>query len=781
MRANLSTRRFGQGPLKLDEALSIAQQVAKGLEAAHKRGIVHRDIKPENVMVDDAGHVTIMDFGLAQLTDASRLTRTDQTVGTTAYMSPEQTQGSGTDRRTDIWSLGVVLYEMVTGRQPFKGDYDKAVMYSILNEEPEAITALRTGVPMLLEEHVNKCLAKAPAKRYQTAGELLVDLARSAERGDEAPSVVAGVAPRGATRGEVQGLRRLTWALGSLLALAAAALAFVMLGRAPSAGELRVQRFSYDVGPSLQTAVISPDGSRLAYTLGAGGFGLGANSTLFIRSLAEEIAEEVVSSGVTAPPSWSHDGQSLAFGFGGGISKLVLGSSRPVDIAGSGGPMWGSAWSADDRSVFFSAGNPGQVFEVPSDGGEPQLVSGSNPEDRYAGPHIATKADGGKVLFVATWFGAKLVAFDFESQRKVEIGPGSRPFWSPTGHLLYQDAALEGGLWAIPFDLESLQPTGAAVALADQAEQPSVSNDFTLLYLDRAPGWRLLLRDLAGEAIAELGTARYNIYDPVFSPDGCRIVFGADTDNNQDIWTVDVGTGNFDRLTTDAASDRYPVWSTRSDTVVFLSQGHEGQGLYEVSAVGGGSPRLIRLGDLHPDRWDPTGEYLVGHQHYGAGRDIVALRRGEVEGTFETTPVTQTPEIEDFPDPSPDGRYVAYTSFKSGPGEVYVRRFPLGDGRAYKVSLNGGLKPIWRGERIFYTEGDELIAARVRTEPEFEVISRTRLFRHEAFAIPHRPIFDVSPDGKQIVLAEPAEPGRPRAIRVVQNWHKAYLEQTPRP
>ena len=160
----------------------MAQQVAKGLEAAHKKGVGHRDIKPQNIMVGEDGHVTIMDFGLAQLSGVSRLTRADQTMGTTAYMSPEQTQGSGTDHRTDIWSLGVVIYEMVTGQLPFRGDYDQAVMYSILNEEPEPITGLRTGVPVQLEEYVSKALAKKAEDRYQTASDLIVDLRTLADR-----------------------------------------------------------------------------------------------------------------------------------------------------------------------------------------------------------------------------------------------------------------------------------------------------------------------------------------------------------------------------------------------------------------------------------------------------------------------------------------------------------------------------------------------------------------------------------------------------------------------
>ena len=172
-------KKIEAGPLKLKDALDIAIQAAKGLQAAHEKGIVHRDVKPANLMLTGSGSkllVTIMDFGLALLADRSKLTRLDETMGTVTYMSPEQTYGMDLDHRTDIWSLGVVIYEMVTGQQPFKGHYDKAVMYSITNEEPEPMTALRTGIPMELEILVNKCLAKETEERYQHTDELLLDL-----------------------------------------------------------------------------------------------------------------------------------------------------------------------------------------------------------------------------------------------------------------------------------------------------------------------------------------------------------------------------------------------------------------------------------------------------------------------------------------------------------------------------------------------------------------------------------------------------------------------------
>jgi len=168
--------RIKQRPLKLEEALDIAIQAGEGLAAAHRQGVVHRDIKSSNLMITAAGQVKIVDFGLAQLADATRLTKPDTILGTPAYMSPEQAQRQETDRRTDIWSLGVLLYEMVTGRLPFEGDHEVSVIYSIINEPHEPITALRAGMPLELDRVLSKALAKDPAQRYQHLDDLLVDL-----------------------------------------------------------------------------------------------------------------------------------------------------------------------------------------------------------------------------------------------------------------------------------------------------------------------------------------------------------------------------------------------------------------------------------------------------------------------------------------------------------------------------------------------------------------------------------------------------------------------------
>ena len=182
-----------QGPLKLDDAVELGRQIADGLRAAHEAGVVHRDIKPGNILVTSAGQVKILDFGLALLTEASKLTKVDTTVGTAAYMSPEQSQGGDVDLRTDIWAFGCLLHEMVCGQKAFQGHYDQALVYSIINEDPEPLSALRTGVPMELEAVVAKCLAKSPEDRYQHTDELIVDLRAIAKRLESgtARSVVA--------------------------------------------------------------------------------------------------------------------------------------------------------------------------------------------------------------------------------------------------------------------------------------------------------------------------------------------------------------------------------------------------------------------------------------------------------------------------------------------------------------------------------------------------------------------------------------------------------------
>jgi len=216
-------------PLPLDDAIDYASQTAAGLQAAHEKGITHRDIKSANIMLTDKGQIKIMDFGLAKLANRSKLTQLGTTLGTAAYMSPEQSRGENTDHRSDIWSLAVVLYEMISGQMPFKGDYEQAVIYSIQNEEPEPLTALRTGVPMALDGIIAKALAKDPATRYQHVDELPADLKGINLSASQTSRIAPATTSVGMDLKSRPSGGGVSWTVTALVALLAACLASILV------------------------------------------------------------------------------------------------------------------------------------------------------------------------------------------------------------------------------------------------------------------------------------------------------------------------------------------------------------------------------------------------------------------------------------------------------------------------------------------------------------------------------------------------------------------------
>ena len=341
-------KRIEPGPLKIPAALDIAQQIAKGLEAAHEKGVVHRDIKPANVIVDDKGQVTVMDFGLALLTEGSKLTALDATLGTVAYMSPEQAQGAKVDNRTDIWALGCVLYEMVSGRRPFQGEYDQALLYEIVHQEYEPITAVRAAVPMELEFIVGKCLTKDAAQRYQITAELALDLGSLGEKlkSGESATLRSAVADRPPGRDAAfrtqpsvsaharhaeprqAGLptapqRYLPWALSATLAIALVAVATLFLTQTEESSDRPLIRLQVDLGhdvtPNFGSDVaIAPDGTRLAIAAGAA-----EDRRLFTRLFSETEFEALDGTRGARAPFFSPDGKWIAFHADGQLKKVA--------------------------------------------------------------------------------------------------------------------------------------------------------------------------------------------------------------------------------------------------------------------------------------------------------------------------------------------------------------------------------------------------------------------------------------------------------------------------
>ena len=524
-------KKIEAGPLKLKDVLDAAIQTAQGLQAAHEKKIVHRDIKPANLMVTPLGtaqrRVIIMDFGLAQLADRSKLTKLDTTLGTVAYMSPEQTYGQELDHRTDLWALGVVIYEMVTGQRPFQGHYEKAVMYSITNEEPEPMTALRTGVPMELEWIVGKCLAKELGERCQNAAELIVDLRGVVKKLESGRSTIlpvsrhAGAVPVGtgnlagpssaralesvaagipatkpdggleAQRGTAGAVRhvgayRLWPALAAVLLLSTLAFAFLYFTKSQPPPQPLTFTIEPPEGVTFQSArsappVLSPDATQLAFVgLSEGG------SALWVRPLDSLTPERLPGTEGAEYPFWSPDSRFLAFFAGGKLKKIGVSGGPPQTL--SDAPRGrGGAWAEDDEGrgvIVFAPARRGPLHRVSSAGGESLPVTVLS-EEGNSRSHRQPRflPDGRRFLYLSLTNDG-----DEQSGYPVFIGdldaaqPGSaaeqkpllrascRPWYAPPtdshpqGYLLY---VREETLLAHPFDGAQEELTGEPFPIAE--------------------------------------------------------------------------------------------------------------------------------------------------------------------------------------------------------------------------------------------------------------------------------------------------------------------------
>ncbi len=483
--------RITAGPLSIKDALDIARQAADGLQAAHEKGVVHRDIKPANILVDAKGHAKVMDFGLARLTEASRLTKLDTAMGTVAYMSPEQAQGMEVDGRADIWALGCVLYEMVAGQRPFLGQYDQALLYEIVNEEVAPLTSIRAGVPMELEFIVGKCLAKDQDDRPAAAQEVSRELRTLSEKLKSGRSAVlrttamTGAVPATAVPARTvnpvvapsQPISSRRWQM------IAAALGVGLLG-------LLAVHFTEATPPSPPTVEfsvpapeglgigqisLSPDGRQLVMSTIPPG-------SLWVRPLDSVEWRELAGTDGARYPFWSPDSDEIGFFADGRLKKVALagGPSQTIAEAASGR---GGSWGADGTILFAPASGSRQILSVPEGGGEPISVGESEEADILARRYPHLLPDGRHFLFtqrastpeLAGVFLASLngdlpqrLLPDVSNAIYVPREPGSG-----AGFLLF---VREETLMAQPFDAARLELSGGPIALPAEPPRPGQSD-----------------------------------------------------------------------------------------------------------------------------------------------------------------------------------------------------------------------------------------------------------------------------------------------------------------
>ena len=786
-----------QIPLK--QALEIGIQVAEGLAAAHEKGIVHRDIKPENIMIRKDGTVQIMDFGLAKLRGATRLTKEGSTVGTAGYMSPEQVQGMETDHRTDIFSLGVILYELITDGSPFKGVHETAIAYEIVNVDPPPMSSVKLDIDPELDAIVMDCLAKDPADRYQSAAELARNLRRfkresSRQRMSRVtaarPALASRVVPESAPDIASAPLwkRYFPWTIAGIATLLAAiAGALSIFSSPPTSPSIQALITSpsginfHSYGDASGPVVISPDGRMIAFT----GATLEGKTRLYLRPLDAGSATALAGTDGAYYPFWSYDSKWIGF-FSrptGKLKKVDIAGNPPVTICDAFNGR-GGAWGVNDMIIFSrTAANP--LMAVSAAGGEPVTLRGidtSRNESSQRWPQFLP--DGKHYLYFSRTasFGAEaegdaIMAASIDGGPSTFVVNSSSNAQFSSGYLLYMRGS---SLLAQRMNESSLTLEGDAMSVAEGViNDPgfslgvfSASRNGILVYQtgEGLAGARMVIVNRQGKELSFVGDIIEHFWVRI-SPEGKRIVMGIfePKSRTQNVWMYDINRGGRSRFTTGLSADINPVWSPDGKKIAYTSIVGDDFSVHIRPAAGGGADETIittREQILSSD-WSPDGTTLcIDHYSPQTQSNISLLSVG---GDGKLRPFVQTAYNEFGGRFSPDGKWIAYGSDETGQMEVFVRPFP-GPGVPLKITTTGGRTPTWRrdGRELFYISNDnKTMAVEIRPAGTTLDIGRTTtLFARTPIMAEYEPFAD----GQRFLVNRLIEPKATEPVTIVTNW-----------
>ena len=799
---------IARGPIPLDEAMPIAQQIAEALETAHDAGIVHRDLKPGNVKVRPDGSVKILDFGLAKpgptatassgaflnsptITSPAALTMGGMILGTAAYMAPEQAKGKPVDRRADIWAFGCVLYEMLTGQRAFPGEDIGETLASILAREPD-FNALPSGLTPALRALIVRCLARDPRERVASISTALYVLKSGL---DAVPSPAAAISAPVARR---HVLRR-------ALPVVATAVVAGTIGAAVGAWWPRaetpkpVTRFSFLIpkgqiytNNNRQMIAVSPDGSRIVYVAGL---------RLYLRTLSESDARAIPGSdlrGGVLNPVFSPDGEWIAFWNATDLKKIPVGGGTPITLYEGDETSTRFALTWDETGIVFPRSRG--IVRVSPDGGAPVVLVPARDGEAIHRPQVLP--GGRHVLYTSApqdQLGAytdvaRIVVQPISSGEPTTVVQGVDARYLPTGHLLYRSGTT---MMAVRFDPERLAIDGSPVAVAQAAAASGpvplathldVSSSGTMVYVEGSgsAGQDLALLDRHGQITRRFGLPDGVYATPRVSPDG-RYVAYADRGSDPSIWIVNLDGTSRPRRLTFSGRNRFPVWSADGQYLAFQSDRGGDQAIYWQRADGTGEAERLTTappGVTHaPEAFSPDGEHLLLRNVAGVVPTLSVWSRRDRSLRLVESGTTRAANAT-F---SPDGRWIAYTATQSGQSVSVVRPFPLTAAR-YQVpipeqSANMAIHPVWSRKvpELIYSVGPGLLATTTidtRSAVEFGAPSVVQI---PGTGDPVVRSWDLTPDAQHFIriIEKELDGTLQPPIHVVMNWFEELKARLP--
>ncbi len=787
-------------PLPIKTAINYTIQIAEALQAAHEKGIVHRDIKTANIMVNEKDQVKVMDFGLAKVSGATKVTKLGTTMGTAAYMSPEQASGEKVDHRTDIWSLGVVMYEMICGQLPFKNDYEQALLYSIMNEEPEPLTAKRTGLPVSLDGVIFKALAKDPSMRYQHIDEIPADL-RTIELKSGSLSTRISTNTRllnVPVKKESKYNKLLPWSVTGLVIVLSFILFLFVFKTDNKENEGIVTRLSIIIPPDHQPLknddqliTISPDGKYVAY-IGS----LKGNPEIFLRSMNGFDLTPLEGTEGAQNPFFSPDGKWIAFFAGGKLKKISVNGGTPEILCDAGGNRGG--WWADNGNIIFSADYSAGLTEISASGDNEKVLTKldlSKNERTHRWPQVLP---GSKWVLYTIGDQANVNSYDnskialkslVDNKTYILNVRGGMARYVEPGYLLI---SRNGNLYATKFDPNDPLNTSPPVTILQNVDGNAasgisffdISENGDLVYFPGSKSNNLSLSyvDFHG-MVTPFKTQKGEFLNARISPDASRIALtvGKSMENDGDIWIYDIKPNSLNRFTF-GPGNYGPVWSQDSRNIYYSSGVSGSEGIMVKAADGSSTPQRIFASTItdYLQSITPDSRYLIFNTFAGPTQgDIFSI---DLKNNYKVDTLMDSKYFEYGGMVSPDGKWFLYGSNETGTLQIYMKTWPGLKGK-WQISNNGGSSPTWSpsGDKVYYLDLQyKIVFVPIQFKPSVVPGNPQVLFDASAAQLPNTPTnsYDISPDGKKfIMLVRNNQKNVNTNINVVLNWQKELVKK----